>query len=247
MLRCAIIGAGRVGSSFAPYLESLGHEATLWTRAALARDDAEAAILDADILALAAPDSALTDLAKHWRRGFNDKPIIHFSGALIIPDAWSFHPLYSFPAAPSPPEVTARIALARQDRSPKFSDIVRGAANPEFVIPDADRAFYHALAVLTGNFPAFIWNRATEGFSTRLGLDPAAVLRPYFESIVDRFSEAPSRSMTGPIARRDPASARANLDALRGEPVLHAAYQAFLDLAWPEFDRDGTRSPSAPS
>ncbi|GAB4518723.1 MAG: DUF2520 domain-containing protein [Amphiplicatus sp.] len=245
-MKYAIVGAGRVARSIAAYLRALNHEAALIGRA---ESQARApsclrALAAADVIAAAIPDHALAP----WRRAYDDavagKPAIHFSGALVIEGMWSYHPLYSFPPAPLPPETTARIAFARQEGAPPLASLIPGAKNPEFVVADADRAFYHALAVLSGNFAAYLWNETAKAFSGRLAGLPADVLAGYLHGVVDRFAESPFGSLTGPVARRDRATVEANLDALAREPRLAGLYRAFLAAAWPDFEpgkpsRDG--------
>ncbi|MBB5519468.1 DUF2520 domain-containing protein [Amphiplicatus metriothermophilus] len=237
-MKYAIIGTGRVAQSIAAYLRALNHEAAL-----IARAESEArapsclrALAAADVIAAAIPDRALGP----WRQAYNeavaDKLAIHFSGALLIEGMWSYHPLYSFPPAPLPPETTARVAFARQEGAPPLGSLVPGAKNPEFVVPDADRAFYHALAVLSGNFAAFLWNETAKAFSGRLSGAPANILAGYLHGVVDRFAESPFDSLTGPIARRDRATVEANLAALAREPRLAGLYRAFLAAAWPDFE-----------
>jgi predicted short-subunit dehydrogenase-like oxidoreductase (DUF2520 family) len=97
-----------------------------------------------------------------------------------------------------------------------------------------DRAFYHALAVVSGNFAAHLWNEAAAAFAARITPNAGDILSDYFGSVVARFRESPTASLTGPVARRDGATVKANLDALAAEPRLQSLYRAFLDSAWPD-------------
>lgn len=117
-----------------------------------------------------------------------------------------------------------------------LSAILPGAENPEFVIADQDRAYYHALAVLSGNFAAHMWNETAKRFASRFDVAPETVIASYLSGVVDRFVENPKNSMTGPIARRDQETVRANLEALADDPQLYALYRAFLKSAWPDVD-----------
>jgi predicted short-subunit dehydrogenase-like oxidoreductase (DUF2520 family) len=102
-------------------------------------------------------------------------------------------------------------------------------------VKDADRAYYHALAVLSGNFAAHLWNEAAKGFAGRLKVAPETILASYLAGLVERFRESPYDSLTGPVGRRDRASVEANLAALEGEPKLKALYASFIMSAWPGF------------
>lgn len=234
-----VFGTGRVGRNMSAYLRALGHDVLSISRAeaeeALAREDAVQA---SDAVLAAIPDGALERWAAHWRRRLPGKTLIHFSGALVIDGMKSYHPLYSFPRTELSFDTIRAVAIARQEGAPPFAQVVPGAANPEFVIADADRAYYHALAVLSGNFAAFVWNETAKGFAGRLGVAPADVMASYLAGVVDRFVESPFDSLTGPLARKDRASVEANLKALEGEPRLAALYRAFLDAAWPDYAAD---------
>lgn len=238
-MRMLIFGAGRVGASLARYASHLGNEVSVITRerALGDRQAVSALVRKADIVAAAIPDDRIEEWRKTWSPEIGERSAIHFSGALTIEGLRSYHPLYSFPTAPLPPQTMARIAIAREEGAPPFSSILPGASNPEFVVRAEDRPYYHALAVLSGNFAAHLWNEAAKGFSSRFALPPEEILGSYLAGVVDRFRESPLNSMTGPVARRDARTVAANLAALDGEPSLKALYRAFLDSAWP--DRPG--------
>ena len=237
-MRYVLFGTGRVGASMAGWLVYLGHEvkAVSHTQAA-ARDGAcLAALASAEVVAAAIPDGAIAGWREAFKAELAGKTAIHFSGALLMEGLYSYHPLFSFPRAPLAPEAVGRIAFARQQGAPPLAAVFPGAPNPEFAVADADRAYYHALAVLSGNFAAYLWNETAKGLSGRLGLRPEDVLAPYLEGVVARFAESPYDSLTGPVARRDRASIEANLAALSPEPTLEGLYRAFLASAWPGFD-----------
>jgi predicted short-subunit dehydrogenase-like oxidoreductase (DUF2520 family) len=227
-MRIVIFGPGRVGRSFSAYARSLGHEAALLARG----DAADAHVARADLVAAAIPDDALPGWFDQWRDALAGKRAIHFSGASVIKGLPGYHPLYSFPSDPLDPAEFARIAVAREAGAAAFAEILPGANNPEFAVRDEDRAFYHALAVVSGNFAAHLWNETAAAFAARVGPNAGEVMSAYFGSVVDRFRESPLSSLTGPVARRDAATVKANLEALEGEPRLLALYRAFLGSAW---------------
>lgn len=236
--RYVIFGGGRVGRNMSSYLRHLGHQATIVTRAEAetAPADCRALIAHADVIAAAIPDDRLADWERTWRATLAGRQAIHFSGALSIHGLRSYHPLYSFPRTELAPMTMRSIAFIRQEGAPPFSEIVPGATNPDFVIADKDRAYYHALAVLSGNFAAFVWNETAKGFAARLQIPPEAMLASYFSGLVDRFRESPFDSLTGPVARRDRSTVERNLEALAAEPKLAELYRAFLGAAWPDYE-----------
>ncbi|MCB2113043.1 MAG: DUF2520 domain-containing protein [Parvularculaceae bacterium] len=236
-MRVTIFGTGRVGSSMAHYARALGAEVDVITRADAASQISRTRTLveSADVVAAAIPDDRLGGWIEEWRAALGPKPAIHFSGALIIDGMASYHPLFSFPVAPLPPDQMAKIAIAREEGAPPFASLFPGAPNPEFVVSAQDRAYYHALAVVSGNFAAHLWNETARAFEARFNLPAEKVFASYLAGVVERFRESPLDSMTGPVARRDGASIKANLAALAGDPRLKALYLAFLNSAWPGY------------
>lgn len=228
-MRIVIFGPGRVGRSVAAFSASLGHDVTLLSRADADRAD----VAGADIIAAAIPDDALAGWHAEWRGRLQGIRAFHFSGARVIEGLPGYHPLYSFPTAPLDPAEFRKIAIAREPGAAPFAAIIPGADNPEFAVAAEDRAFYHALAVVSGNFAAHLWNETAAAFADRLGPGGGEILSAYFASVVDRFRESPASSLTGPVARRDAETVTANLKALETAPRLRALYQAFLDSAWP--------------
>jgi predicted short-subunit dehydrogenase-like oxidoreductase (DUF2520 family) len=236
-LTYVVFGAGRVGRNIAFYLERLGHHVTMLSRAGTADQAGCAALIaQADVVCAAIPDAALPGWLPSWREALRGRIAVHFSGALLLEGSWSFHPLYSFPKDILSLETLRQIAFARQENAPPLGDVFPGADNPTFVVADKDRAFYHALAVLAGNFPAAVWNEIAKIAAERLKIEPQA-LAFYLSGVVERFAESPYASMTGPVARRDAATVEANLKALQTAPHLRALYEAFLDLSWPDLRR----------
>lgn len=237
MASYVIFGAGRVGRSMAGYLTHLGHTASLVTRvdAEQRRADCEKLIDSADVVAAAIPDGKLKSWRDGWRDVLGDKKTIHFSGAMTVEDMHGFHPLYSFPISPLAPEAMKEIAFACPLDGPSFADVFPGAPNPHFNVAAEDRARYHALAVLSGNFASFLWNETAKDFAMLGDIPPETILKSYFSGLVDRFVENPEASMTGPVLRKDRLTVETNLDALADNPTLKQLYEAFLSAAWPDF------------
>ena len=235
-MRYTLFGTGRAGSNIAAWLSGLGHQVETISHEQARLDSAgcDAHIRNADIVAAAIPDDALPGWYDRWAERLGDRTAIHFSGASVITGMAGFHPLYSFPRHIVSADDLARIAFACPVEGPDFQSIFPGAPNPTFMIHAKDRAQYHALAVLSGNFAAHLWNETASVLSGQYDLSPEDILGPYLKSIVDRFQESPLDSLTGPVARRDSTTIEANLEALSDNPALTALYRAFLASAWPD-------------
>lgn len=238
MTNYVIFGPGRVGANMASYLKQLGHKADLISRrqAEAERTNCIDLIEKADIVAAALPDDKLQSWFEAWRAEIGARTAIHFSGAVSVEGAHAFHPLYSFPKALLPISVMKEIAFACPQNGPSFKDIFPGAPNPNFKITEENRARYHALAVLSGNFAAYLWNETAKEFSDFVAAAPEAILKSYFAGVVERFAENPTDSLTGPVARKDKITIEKNLSSLNGNKKLQNLYKAFLAAAWPDHD-----------
>jgi len=238
MANYVIFGNGRVGVNMASYLEHLGHTVSLISRMQGVDNPSECEMLvqNADIIVAAIPDSKLQNWWNEWRAVVGVKTAIHFSGAVTIDGVYGFHPLYSFPKSVLPIETMQGIAFACPLGGPSFGDVFPIAPNPNFEIADCDRARYHALAVLSGNLVGYIWNETAKEFAEFSDMPSEILLENYLTSIVERFAENPTASITGPIARHDEVTVKENLSALAGNAKLKGLYVAFLAAAWPEFE-----------
>ena len=170
-----------------------------------------------------------------WANDLAGKTVIHFSGATRVEGVAAFHPLYSFPPHAVESATLENVAFACPKGGPAFEDVFPGAPNPHFEIADEDRARYHALAVLSGNFAAYLWNETAQEIASLSGLPPEDIMAGYLRSVIDRFVEAPEGSLTGPVARKDEETVATNLEALGYNPKLKELYQAFLNAAWPDY------------
>jgi predicted short-subunit dehydrogenase-like oxidoreductase (DUF2520 family) len=241
MIRAVVFGPGRMGRAFAGHLRALGHGCELVTRA-MSNDERErvaALIAGADVVAAALPDDRLAHWHAAWKDVVGKRPAIHFSGAVAVPGMRGYHPLYSFGREDVSFEVFRRILIARETGAPPLRSLLPRIVNPEIEIAAGDRALYHALAVVSGNFTAHVWNEATKAYAGRFTGVPADALALYFSSLVDRFRDNPTGSYTGPVARRDAGTVGLNLKALESDPALHSFYRAFLASAWPEYEEKG--------
>ncbi|HYW49555.1 MAG TPA: DUF2520 domain-containing protein, partial [Gemmatimonadaceae bacterium] len=96
-------------------------------------------------------------------------------------------------------------------------------------IPRAERAAYHAAAVIASNFPVTLAALA-EGLLSRIGVDALAAhraVRALMAASVENLAGAPRAldALTGPIARSDVATVRAHATALHGARPYHEVYE----------------------
>ena len=107
-----------------------------------------------------------------------------------------------------------------------FHELIPGLPNPSFVIPAAERPYYHALCVMAGNFSTLLWPKLFDELQGRFGMSPSAA-HPYLARVAANLVGDASRALTGPLSRGDAQSIATNLRALEGDR-FHAVYSAFV-------------------
>jgi predicted short-subunit dehydrogenase-like oxidoreductase (DUF2520 family) len=100
--------------------------------------------------------------------------------------------------------------------------MVRALAGRSFSIKPADKALYHAAAVLTSGHTVALFDLAAE-LLTRCGVPPPAARRallPLTHSTLNNLltAQTSAQALTGPFARGDVQTVRRNLAALAADP-----------------------------
>src|SRR4029077_19892791 len=107
---------------------------------------------------------------------------------------------------------------------PALERLIRDVGGIPFAAPDGDRALYPAAAVLAGNAPLALLDRAVTMLE-RAGVDPE-VAAPALASLLEGAARNARRlgapaALTGPVVRNDATPVRRHLEALRGDqPAL---------------------------
>ncbi len=153
--------------------------------------------------------------------------ITHFSGARVIPGVACAHPLMTFGEKLQELDFYRKI-LFTLTPGVDFSQALPGWKNEYRFCADEDRALYHALCVLGGNLPFFLWKKMEEGL-VDLGL-PSEKIRFYIETLSKNYVEQGPKALTGPLARRDRGTIEANLKALESDPY-EKIYRFFAEEA----------------
>ena len=225
-LRCAIVGAGRLGRALAAGLRDAG----LTVEGPLGRG---AACHDADVVLLCVPDGEIANAAAAVARG----PLVgHCSGATTLDvlaphEAFSLHPLMTVPA--DGPAQLAGASAAVAGSTPHARGIAHRLALHLGLTPldvaDEDRAAYHAAASLASNFLVTL-EAAAERLAAGSGIDRAALV-PLVRATVENWASlGPERALTGPIARGDEATvARQRAAIAERAPELLELYDALAD------------------
>jgi predicted short-subunit dehydrogenase-like oxidoreductase (DUF2520 family) len=209
--RFAIVGRGRLGNALAAALRAsttefevigpLGHDPDL---------------TGAEAVLLCVPDSQIGLAAADVPPG----PLVgHCSGAtgleVLAPhEAFSLHPLMTVTTS------GARFAgagAAIAGSTPRAEALARQLANTlelkPVVIPDADRAAYHAAASIASNFLVTLEAMA-ERVAATTGVE-RELLVPLVRATVENWAElGAEKALTGPVARGDEATVERQREAI---------------------------------
>jgi len=240
-LRCAVVGAGRMGRAAVVGLREAGIEVD----GPLGRG---ARCPDADVVLLCVPDGEIAAAAAAIERR-SDGPLVgHCSGAstldVLAPhEAFSLHPLMTVPA--DGPSQLAGASAAIAGTTPHARGVAHQLAlhlglTPIDVAED-DRAAYHAAASIASNFLITL-EAAAERLAADAGVDRAALV-PLVRATVENWaSMGAERALTGPIARGDEETVKRQRQAIQERtpdllPLFDALAEATRALA--DADRAG--------
>jgi predicted short-subunit dehydrogenase-like oxidoreductase (DUF2520 family) len=222
-----LIGSGRL-SRHLQYWNSL-HENPLsllnWNRKNHSSNELTELLKKADAIWLAISDSALSDFFSANLAGFK-KPVVHFSGAFHDERMISVHPLMSFPEELMENSVYARVHFAVTGAS-SLQSVLPGFKNAFSVLPAEQKAFYHALCVMTGNFPQLLWSETAKEFQN-LKI-PSRAVETYIQQITTNFIQLKQAALTGPLVRKDFSTIEKNLHSLQ-KSKLKKIYEAFTGV-----------------
>lgn len=225
-----IIGSGRVARHLGHYLHLLNINFSSWSRAedphALARK-----LSSATHVLLAISDAALEGFFRQRLAGY-DLTVVHFSGAHTFEGMISAHPLMTF--GPELYELEFYKKIHFTVTGAILSEALPGLSNPYSTIAASDKARYHALCVMGGNFVTLLLAKMLTDFK-ELSIPPEAA-QAYIEKVVANTLSQPDTALTGPLVRKDAATVNANLNALENDSY-QKIYEAFLKTYWPEYPR----------
>ena len=244
-----IIGIGRVGGALDIAFRGSEYRVQMLIR----RDSTGKSQLDeierisTDIVIIATPDGAITNVAASLAGKVAGRPIVlHTSGALSsgelavlavagCPTA-SMHPLVSI----SSPEIGAKrfagahFCVEGDERGVSAANaIVRSLGGISFQIPAANKALYHASAVTAcGHVTALI--EMAFSMMNRAGVEPelsVKILSPLIRSTIDNIEEqGTAAALTGTFARADKDGLKRQLASFEGK-LSDEELEIFLDLA----------------
>lgn len=228
-----LVGRGRVATHMVRYLELENQRVTQWHRGLSSRP--ADAFSDVQVVLLAISDDALEGFIEQ-NPGLREHTVVHFSGSLTIDNAYGLHPLMTFGPEAYDLKTYRSIPFVEERGGPGFKSLFPHLVNEVWPIDPGDKALYHALCVLAGNFTTILWAKAMEDFETRLGL-PREVMRPYLEQTAANSLTLGRSALTGSLARGERGTIERDLTGLDGDP-FREVYLAFADAVV----REGVRS-----
>lgn len=217
-----VVGRGRVAMHMTRYLELESQPVRQWHRGRWTTP--ESALEGSDVVLLAISDDALEPFLEA-HPDLAHATCLHFSGSRAVEGAYGFHPLMTFGPETYDRETYRAIPFVTERGGPEFSDLFPALPNPSWSIDPDQKALYHALCVLAGNFPTLLWNKSFDLFEARLGL-PRTMLTPYLEQTLRNTLASGGEALTGPLARGDRGTVARNLRALEGDAYADV-YRAF--------------------
>lgn len=224
-----IVGPGRAGTALALALTNAG-----WDVAPMLgrTDDPAGAAAGVDLLVLATPDAEIRGVARAVRP-VDTTVVAHLSGALGLgvlaphPRRAAIHPLVALPT----PELGAKrlvggwFAVAGD---PLADEVVRALGGRSFTVADAQRATYHAAAVMASNHLVALLGQV-ERLAAEVGVPMQAYLDLATDTLANVVELGAGGALTGPAARGDEGTIRRHLRALPAEE--RRAYRGMVDAA----------------
>ena len=231
-----VLGPGRAGRSLMAALEAVGGYRSMgaWGRD---RSPVDAAC-GVDILFIATPDDVVADVASQVRP-VATTAVVHLSGSLGLDvlaghtRSGSLHPLVPLPTpAIGAERLRSGITLAVAG-DPIARQVAEALGGKVVEVADADRAAYHAAAVIAANHLVALMGQVERVAATAgLPLDAfAGLMRAASE---DAFALGPGAALTGPAARGDWDTVerhRATIASMPAPRTELAAYDAMVGLA----------------
>jgi predicted short-subunit dehydrogenase-like oxidoreductase (DUF2520 family) len=244
----ALVGPGRAGTTIALALLELGwHARSVAGRApdapsttsAAACLGADASLVSdagrgASLVIVATPDRAIEAAARTVAPSLEpDALVLHLAGSKGLDVFGSLlevradvrvgalHPLQAFPSATMGVE-RLRGAWAAVAGDPQTTELARALGMRPFELPDAERAQYHAGAVVASNHLVALLGQV-ERLAMACGVPFEAFAPLVRSSVADAFGIGPARALTGPVARGDLATVETHLATL--DPGERDAYR----------------------
>lgn len=220
-----IIGSGRLSAHLAHYF-NLSHMAyDIWSRLNNNLIELKKLAKDCDVIILAISDDAIVSFIAQ-NPIIKNKILIHCSGSLNIDDVIGLHPLMSFGQKLYDLQTYLQIPFIIDSKLEDFQNIFPQLNNQIYLISKNQKAYYHTLCVMSGNFTTILWSKLFNELESKLNIPKKAAFS-YLKAITNNLLSDHTKALTGPLVRRDVATISKNLEALKDDNFL-PIYEAFI-------------------
>jgi len=219
----AIIGDGRVARHFRHYLSLLKVPFRQWSRSS--NVSLANVILPSSIVLLLISDSAIESFVDS-NVLLVEKCCVHFSGSLVTDRAYGAHPLMTFGNELYNLDEYQKIPWIIEDCAPPFEKLLPGLSNPHFSINKNQKAYYHALCVMSNNFTTLLWQKFFNTLEREFHI-PKKHLMPILQRSLRNIEQDHESALTGPLKRGDQTTINKNLAAL-SDDAFYDVYRSFV-------------------
>jgi hypothetical protein len=219
-----VVGNGRLARHVSHYFHLLGLPFRSWSRRSAGVPPPQA-LAGCGTVLLLIRDDAIGPFADAWP-ALRGHRLVHCAGGLRVPGIAAAHPLMAFGDGVYDLSTYRSVPFVLDQDGPPFGDLLPGLPNLSYRVPAEQRAYYHALCVMAGNFTTLLWQKLFDELQARFGIPPSAA-HAYLRRVAGNLAADPAGALTGPLARGDTRTLDANLHALAGDPY-QAVYAAFV-------------------
>jgi len=221
-----IIGDGKVARHIRHYFNLVGISFNQWQRSQSIKQ-LQQSVAQTDIILLLISDDAIEKFIQQ-HNFLQDMDLIHFSGSLMLDKAFGCHPLMTFGQELYDLKTYQSIPFVCDD-GVEFNTIFPQLDNKSFAIAKKNKAYYHAMCVMAGNFTQILMRETASHLTSELDL-PKDILFSYLLQNTKNFINNPENSATGPLDRGDFSTINKHLNTLQGD-ALEGIYKSFLKFS----------------
>ncbi len=183
---------------------------------------------------------ALQDSALQFYIDFlhsKDRNVFHFSGSFYSEKATGIHPLMPFADKLFTLEQYQKIHFSIDNSQFDLKHTFPELKNSCSYISPEEKSMYHALCVISANFPILLWNKCLP-ILQQMGINKQA-FQFYLESNLNNFANS-KNPLTGPIARSDFSTITKNIKSLNDQKDLQSVYQNFVHNFCSEYKNENS-------
>ncbi len=221
-----VVGSGRMASHWSTYLHMLDMPSLKWARATHDHETLLASLEAVKQVFLAISDDSLESFYDEHLKNFAG-PVYHFSGCHLSSNMYTCHPLMTFGTTLYESEVYRGMTLVLESGDPDGVSLFSEFPNPVVSIPAGSKPLYHALCVMSCNFPQILWANTVRQFGD-LGIGTDA-LYPLLYATLENSLSIPGGSITGPLARNDRLTMEKNIQSLQSDQEREL-YRSFAKM-----------------